>query len=181
MLSVLLPPCLIKRYYHNPRLGSESSQIGRRPMYQCILVGTDGSKTAELAVQHAINLAALSRAELHIASVATDLISTVAVGATGLASGGDFDPEREIGHSNCVVEAAADAARKKGVNTNTHAVTGDIVDALCHLASNLKADLLVVGNRGMQGLQRYVWSSVPDSVSHRAPCSVLIVDTRGMP
>ena len=181
MLSVLLPQCLVKLCYHNPRLGSEPSQIGRPPMYQCILVGTDGSKTAELAVQHAINLAALSRAELHIASVATDLISTVAVGATGLASGGNFDPEREIGHSNCVVEAAADAARKKGVNTNTHAVTGDIVDALCHLASSLKADLLVVGNRGMQGLQRYVWSSVPDSVSHRAPCSVLIVDTRGMP
>jgi nucleotide-binding universal stress UspA family protein len=181
MLSVLLPQCLVKLCYHNPRLGSEPLQIGRRPMYQCILVGTDGSQTAELAVQHAINLAALSKAELHIASVATDLISTVAVGATGLASGVDFDPEREIGHSNQVVEAAAAAAREKGVNTRTHAVTGDVVDALCHLAANLKADLLVVGNRGMQGLQRFVWSSVPDSVSHRAPCSVLIVDTRDMP
>ncbi|WP_424060352.1 universal stress protein [Methyloceanibacter sp.] len=40
------------------------------------------------------------------------------------------------------------------------------------------ADLLVVGNRGMYGLQRYLWSSVPDAVSHHAPCSVLIVDTR---
>lgn len=150
-------------------------------MYQSILVGTDGSQTAERAVQHAIDLAALSKADLHIASVVNDLLSTVAVGTPGLPSGGDLGPERAIEDSNRVVEAAAAAAREKGVNTKTHAVTGDVVDALCHLAGSLSADLLVVGNRGMQGLQRYLWSSVPDSVSHRAPCSVLIVDTRDTP
>jgi nucleotide-binding universal stress UspA family protein len=150
-------------------------------MYQSILVGTDGSQTAQRAVQHAINLAALSKADLHIAFVVNDLLSTVVVGGPGLPSGGDLGPERAIADSNRVVDAAALAAREKGVSTKTHAVTGDVVDALCHLAVSLKTDLLIVGNRGMQGLQRYVWSSIPDSISHRAPCSVLIVDTRGAP
>ena len=45
------------------------------------------------------------------------------MGATGLATGGDFDPARETGHSDRVVEAAAAAAHEKGVNTKTHLIT----------------------------------------------------------
>ncbi len=47
---------------------------------------------------------------------------------------------------------------------------------LCDLAAHLQADLIVVGNKGMQGGRRFL-GSVPNTVSHHAPCSVLIVDT----
>ena len=150
-------------------------------MYQCILVGTDGSETAQRAVRHAIELAAMSKADLHIVSVVNDLLSAAAAGASGLASAGDLGIEEALNGSNDAVEVAAAAARHAGVNAKAHSMTGDIVDALCGLADSLQADLLVVGNRGMKGLQRYLWSSVPDSVSHRAPCSVLIVDTLDRP
>ncbi len=146
-------------------------------MYKCVVVGTDGSQTAERAVGHAIDLAVLSNADLHIVSVVDDLLSTAAASVGGLASGGDMGAERAIEDSKLALDASAQAAREKSVNTKTHTVKGDVVDALCSVAEKLGADLLVVGNRGMQGLQRYLWSSVPDSVSHRAPCSVLIVDT----
>jgi nucleotide-binding universal stress UspA family protein len=51
---------------------------------------------------------------------------------------------------------------------------------LCDLAAHLQADLVVVGNKGMQGGRRFL-GSVPNTVSHHAPCSVLIVDTKGDP
>ncbi len=47
---------------------------------------------------------------------------------------------------------------------------------LCDIAAHLQADLIVVGNKGMQGGRRLL-GSVPNTVSHKAPCSVLIVDT----
>jgi nucleotide-binding universal stress UspA family protein len=48
---------------------------------------------------------------------------------------------------------------------------------LVELAEHLKADLLIVGNRGMTGVRRFMLGSVPNKVAHHAPCSVLIVDT----
>ena len=51
---------------------------------------------------------------------------------------------------------------------------GDPADVLCAIAEQHGADLLVVGNKGMQ---RRVLGSVPNSVSHKAPCSVMIVKT----
>jgi nucleotide-binding universal stress UspA family protein len=45
------------------------------------------------------------------------------------------------------------------------------------VAETVHADLVVIGNRGMSGVKRLVLGSVPNKVSHRCPCSVLIVDT----
>ena len=146
-------------------------------MYKAIVVGTDGSETAERAVTHAISLAALSGATLHIASAGDEFLAMATV-AVGLPTAGDLNPNRTIDGLNRVVSDAAAKAQAKGVNAETHAVTGNVVDALCGLADRLDADLLIVGNRGMQGIQRFFWDSVADSISHKAPCSVLIVDTR---
>jgi nucleotide-binding universal stress UspA family protein len=60
----------------------------------------------------------------------------------------------------------------------THARFGAPAEVLCDLAAHLQADLIVVGNRGMKGGRRFL-GSVPNTVSHHAPCSVLIVDTQG--
>ncbi|HWF49982.1 MAG TPA: universal stress protein, partial [Solirubrobacteraceae bacterium] len=72
-------------------------------------------------------------------------------------------------------EAAA-AVRVNGIDAKTHMVTGDPADALLEIAGQEQANLIVVGNRGMHGMTR-VLGSVPNKVSHRAPCSVLIVST----
>ena len=58
-----------------------------------------------------------------------------------------------------------------------HAREGDPADAILDVAEELGADLIVVGNKGMSGAKRFLLGSVPNKVSHHAPCSVLIVRT----
>jgi nucleotide-binding universal stress UspA family protein len=69
-------------------------------------------------------------------------------------------------------------ARSHGVEAETHVATGDAAAAIVKIAREVKADLVVVGNRGMTGVRR-VLGSVPNSVAHAAPCSVLIAETGG--
>jgi nucleotide-binding universal stress UspA family protein len=66
--------------------------------------------------------------------------------------------------------------RMSGVGMKAHTVTGDPADALLEIAEQEKAGLIVVGSRGMHGVTR-VLGSVPNKVSHRARCNVLIVST----
>lgn len=147
-------------------------------MYRNIVVGTDGSETASRAVSHAIELAVISGATLHIATAGIDRL-VVVTGAAGLPVGADLNVDRLSDNMSEVVNSAANEARSRGASVATHTIVGNAVDALCDLAEQVEADLLVVGNRGMKGLQRFFWDSVPDGISHNAPCSVLIVDTRG--
>jgi nucleotide-binding universal stress UspA family protein len=63
------------------------------------------------------------------------------------------------------------------VKVEQHTVAGDPSDVLVSVVQLVDADLLVVGNRGMTGMKRFVLGSVPNKISHHAPCSVLIVDT----
>jgi nucleotide-binding universal stress UspA family protein len=145
-------------------------------MYKTIVVGTDGSSTARQAVVHAAQLAALCNASLHIvhayrppqAMLVADM-ATVAVPA---------DMHRhaaEAGRQICA--DAASEAKRIGAAVEEHAVPGDAGDALINVAEHVDADLLVVGNRGMSGVRRFVLGSVPNKVSHHSPCNLLIVDT----
>jgi nucleotide-binding universal stress UspA family protein len=68
-------------------------------------------------------------------------------------------------------------ARAAGVNARTHARQGDPADVIVELAEERSADLIIVGNKGMTGAKRFLLGSVPDKISHHAPCSVLIVRT----
>jgi nucleotide-binding universal stress UspA family protein len=63
------------------------------------------------------------------------------------------------------------------VEVRTHPIEGDAADAILNVAEEIKADLIVVGNKGMTGARRYFLGSVPNNVSHHAPCSVIIVRT----
>ncbi len=67
--------------------------------------------------------------------------------------------------------------RGAGIRAVTHAREGDPADAILDVAEELGADLIVVGNKGMTGAKRFLLGSVPNKVSHHAPCSVLIVRT----
>jgi nucleotide-binding universal stress UspA family protein len=62
-------------------------------------------------------------------------------------------------------------------DVETTARQGDAADAIIDIAEESRADLIVVGNKGMTGAKRFLLGSVPNKVSHHAPCSVLVVRT----
>ena len=143
-------------------------------MYKSIVVGTDGSETAQRAVVEACALTAALGGVLHVVSAFEPLRGTRVVGApAGAAKEWDVKPDAAV---QTIVEEAAATARMSGVEVKAHTVTGDPADAVLEVAEREKADLIVVGNRGMHGMSR-VLGSVPNKISHRAGCSVLIACT----
>jgi nucleotide-binding universal stress UspA family protein len=70
----------------------------------------------------------------------------------------------------------SDLVKERGLEPVVHASEGDPADAIVRVAEDVEADLIVVGNKGMKGARR-VLGSVPNSVAHRATCSVLILPT----
>ncbi len=123
--------------------------------YRKIVVGTDGSDTARIAERTAALLARAADAQLVLASAYS--------GA----------PER----AEKVLESSVHAARELWPQVSARKERGNPSDVLVSLATDEKADLLVVGNKGMTGRARFLLGSVPDSVSHNAPCDLLIVKT----
>ncbi len=124
-------------------------------MFKTIVVGTDGSNTAEKAVGEASELASAVGASMHI-------VRAVA--------GPGGDPEGEL-------ERAAETAKQAGVEAETHIVRDDASEALIAAAEEHDADLILIGNKGMAGARRFLLGSVPNDVAHHAPCSVLIART----
>lgn len=143
-------------------------------MYKTIVVGTDGSATADKAVETAAELARAANAHLHIVSAYR---LTTGMGAASGAAMADTGTARAI---------AADAARKvaekaaanwaQGIDSSVHPVGDSPSMAILDTASSTGADLIVVGSKGMNGARR-VLGSVPNSVAHGADCAVLIVKT----
>ncbi len=151
-------------------------------MYNTIVVGTDGSETAGAALAHAVALAASFGSDLHIVHAyrtisASDVVSSAAAGTAmpdfaSVNEGIKATSEHVLAHSLATAESA-------GVKAHGHAFPGDAADALVSTAEQVSADVIVVGNRGMSGLRRFVLGSVPNKVAHHCPCSVLIVNTTG--
>lgn len=147
-------------------------------MFTRIVVGTDGSETAGEAVRQAIDMARISGASLSVVSAYAP-VSSRRVRDEQLDAPADV--QHEIGPRedvNLVLEAAAADARKAGIEeVRIHPVQGDPADAILNVAEEIDADLIVVGNKGMTGARRFLLGSVPNNISHHAPCSVIIVRT----
>jgi nucleotide-binding universal stress UspA family protein len=142
-----------------------------------IVVGTDGSETAAGAVRQAMDLAKISNATLSIVSAYQPVSGRRVQGEQRDAPA---DVHYEIGPRedvNLVLDAAAAEAKREGVEVQIHPVEADPADAILNVAEETRADLIVVGNKGMTGARRYLLGSVPNNVSHHAPCSVLIART----
>jgi len=137
---------------------------------EAIVVGTDGSETAKRAVAEAVRLASALGAHLHIVSAYDRPRSTPSAGGHAL------PPLLDDGVVESKLAAAAALARDDGVEVTTHAVRLDPTDAIMSVAGEVGASMIVVGNQGMHGAKRML-GSVPNSVSHRARCNVLIVAT----
>ena len=146
-------------------------------MFESIVVGTDGSDTATKAVRRAVELARAVGAKVELVSAYEP------VPAQQLAAERRDAPEdlqwtinpREV--VDATLDAAAEVAQEEGVKAQVYARQGDPADAILDVAEEQNADLIVVGNKGMTGAKRFLLGSVPNKVSHHAPCSVLIIRT----
>jgi 3-phenylpropionate/trans-cinnamate dioxygenase ferredoxin reductase subunit len=128
--------------------------------YRTIVVGTDGSPTATIAVEVAQALTKRLRGKL------------VLVGALD-AYGISRQPLQ------AALYDASEAARAKKVDATAELIEGTPGESILAAAVKHDADLIVVGNRGMGQATRFRLGSVPDWVAHDAPCDLLIVDTTG--
>jgi nucleotide-binding universal stress UspA family protein len=146
-------------------------------MFDRIVVGTDGSDTAAHAVKTAIELAKLTKAKLEIVS-AYEPIPQSQLKEEGSGISGDVshvvNPREEV---SFVLDKAAAEAKKAKVDVVTHPREGDPADAILDVAEENNADLVLVGNKGMTGARRFLLGSVPNKISHHAPCDVWIVRT----
>ena len=142
-------------------------------IYGSIVVGTDGSSRAGVAVQEALALAKATGAKLHLVQVVEPGVSTRFANDYS----GQLAVDAKLEGVDNVSKGLLDAAEREGVPSEIHTPTGNPADALIEVAEATDADLIVVGNRGMSGAKRFVLGSVPNSVSHKSPCSVLIVNT----
>jgi nucleotide-binding universal stress UspA family protein len=142
------------------------------------VVGTDGSDGANAAVDAAVQLAGLTGATLHVVNAFKVAEAVVMGPEVPLMTGGVSeanDAARE--HAEQVCEAVVQKAQRSGVSARPWAMAGKAADVLIQLAEDVDADLIVVGNRGMAGARRFVLGSVPNTVTHHCPTSVLVVDT----
>lgn len=121
--------------------------------YGKMIVGVDGSETAEKALRFAARLADSQGAAL-----------------TVVHAHGGGDPES-------VLAKAKAAATEEGVEAEVRGVKGEPAQAIIQTAESESADLIVVGNKGMSGVRRFMLGNVPNKVSHHSPCDLLIVKT----
>jgi nucleotide-binding universal stress UspA family protein len=146
-------------------------------MFQSIVVGTDGSETAGKAVREAIELARALGASVDVVS-AYEPVPDQRLRAEARQAPEDLqwmvNPREDV---DATLHAAADQVEAAGVAVRTYAREGDPADAILDVAEERGADLIVVGNKGMTGAKRFLLGSVPNKVSHHAPCSVLIIRT----
>jgi nucleotide-binding universal stress UspA family protein len=146
-------------------------------LFDRIVVGTDGSDTAAEAVRRAIELAKLSGGSLGIVAAFAPVART-RVREEQAELPGDvthaIGPREDV---NVILDAAVGEAKQEGVEAEPYPREGDPADAILDVAEETNADLIVVGNKGMTGAKRFLLGSVPNKVSHHAPCGVFIVRT----
>jgi nucleotide-binding universal stress UspA family protein len=146
-------------------------------VFRSIVVGTDGSDTATQAVQQAVDLAGAVGAKLELVS-AYEPVPAQRLQEERREAPEDLqwaiNPREDV---DSTLEAAASVARDAGVAVDIYARQGDPADAILDVAEEREADLIIVGNKGMTGAKRFLLGSVPNKVSHHAPCSVLIIRT----
>ena len=139
------------------------------PMISTVAVGTDGSETANEAVSEAAEIARRFEAKLWLLSVARD--SSLPGEDENIELQWATNPSARV---KSLLENTAKDLGARGIECETRMAEGDPAEVLVRLATECDADLLVIGNKGMR---RRVLGSVPNTVTHKAACSVLVVKT----
>ncbi|MEA2142654.1 MAG: hypothetical protein QOI64_1084 [Solirubrobacteraceae bacterium] len=145
-------------------------------MFRSIVVGTDGSDTAGQAVSQAIELARSVGARIELVSAYEPVSDARLREAIHVPEDLQWmiNPREDV---QATLEQAAGEIRAAGVEVEVFARQGDPADAILDVAEERGSDLIVLGNKGMTGAKRFLLGSVPNKVSHHAPCSVLIIRT----
>ena len=141
--------------------------------YQKIVVGTDGSKSSMLAVERAARIAAAFDATLIIgcAYYENKEEASKTLRQDSVTILGDDKAQQNL-------DSASDAARAAGAQHIETAIRpGTPVQALMSIVNDNSADLLVVGNRGINSLTGRLLGSVPADVARQSDCDVMIVHT----
>jgi nucleotide-binding universal stress UspA family protein len=139
-------------------------------MFETVLVGADDSSTAREAVMVAAEIAQRHGGTLHIVTA----YDPKAIRMQELPE--EFRYSKLTNPADMLLAGLSRIVEQQGLKPVVHVAGGNPADAIVRVAEQEKADLVVVGNKGMKGVRR-VLGSVPNSVAHNAPCSVLIVDT----
>ncbi len=146
-------------------------------MFGSIVVGTDGSDTAKEAVRQATDLAKSTGSSIDLVS-AYEPVSSARLREEAQQVPKDLEwmvnPREDV---EATLDTAAEQIKEAGVDVQKFAREGDPADAILDVAEERNAGLIVVGNKGMTGAKRFLLGSVPNKVSHHAPCSVLIIRT----
>jgi nucleotide-binding universal stress UspA family protein len=135
------------------------------------VIGTDGSETAARAAKRAGDLARATGATVHVVCA----YSRHAAGSS-VRVGSDEFVLTNITSAEQVADQQAATFRAQGVEATSAALDEKPADALIAEAERLEAELIIVGNRRMQGVSRLL-GSVANEVAHNAPCDVLVVKT----
>ena len=141
-------------------------------MLSTVAVGTDGSATASKALEAAVEIAQRFDAKLVVLSAFQGTGSR----PRGVNTGSEelqweFDNDARVRE---MLSRTEQELRQRKIDCRTLVDEGDPAEVLVRLAEECEADLLVIGNRGMQ---RRVLGSVPNTVTHKAGCSVYVVKT----
>ncbi len=131
--------------------------VPRAAVFTCkkILIATDGSEFSEKAVHEALDIAAASKSEVVIVSVASG--------------------DSEVREAERFVREASEKADKKGIKVTTGIPVGTVYERIIDVAEKEKVDLIVVGSHGRTGLKRLLMGSVAERVIGHASCTVLVV------
>lgn len=137
-----------------------------------IVIGVDGSESAQAAIEEGLELARVAGADV------TFVLATET--ASPLVSDGyyerEFELERKEAHS--IMQAATAEADRVGVNSDYEICHGDPADAITRVALYRDADLVVVGSRGLGPVREAVLGSVSRAVVRRSPLPVLVAKQR---
>ena len=146
-------------------------------MFGSIVVGTDGSDTAKEAVRQATDLAKATGSSIDLVS-AYEPVSSARLREEAQQVPKDLEwmvnPREDV---EATLDTAVEEIKEAGVDVQKFAREGDPADAILDVAEERSAGLIVVGNKGMTGAKRFLLGSVPNKVSHHAPCSVMIIRT----
>lgn len=140
-------------------------------MIRTIVVGTNWSDTAEIAFRQALELARSNEARLHVVTASPPSVPPASGSSAGASGGRWLGPDFQ---ADVALERTLERLGAGDVDVQQHTLAADPGDAILKVADEVRADLIVVGNKGMR---RRVLGSIPNTVSHRASCNVLIVQT----
>jgi nucleotide-binding universal stress UspA family protein len=138
-----------------------------------IVVGTDGSAIAETAVRRAVELATSGETSVNVVTAYHDPSDGAQLASTSRRERIDLRDAAEA-----VLARAGREFEDAAIEATTHAREGNAAAVIIDVAEEQDADLIVVGSRGLNGVERFLHGSVSSKLAHHAPCSVMIVRER---